>query len=47
MWELPYREITEELTNQPDQPKFRRCEAAIAWSPVTVTRAMERLGISK
>jgi hypothetical protein len=42
MWELPYREIAEELTNR-NIPTPRGGEA---WSQVTVMRAMQRLGIT-
>jgi DNA invertase Pin-like site-specific DNA recombinase len=42
MWELPYREIAEELTNR-NIPTPRGGDAR---SPVTVMRAMKRLGIA-
>jgi hypothetical protein len=43
MWELPYREIAEELTNR-NIPTPRGGEQ---WNAMSVMRAMKRLGISK
>ena len=42
MWELPYREIAEELTNR-NIPAPR----GGAWNAMSAMRAMKRLGISK
>jgi len=42
MWELPYREIAEELTNR-NIPTPRGGEQ---WNAMSVMRAMKRLGIT-
>ena len=42
MWELPYREIAEELTNR-NIPTPRGGDL---WNAMTVMRVMERLGIA-
>jgi hypothetical protein len=42
MWELPYREIAEELTNR-NIPTPRGGDK---WSPMTVSRVLKRLGIA-
>jgi hypothetical protein len=42
MWELPYREIADELTNR-NIPTLRGGDL---WNAMTVMRALKRLGIT-
>jgi DNA invertase Pin-like site-specific DNA recombinase len=42
MWEMPYREIAQELTNR----KIPTPRGGDLWNAMTVMRAMKRLGIA-